>query len=126
MLWIPLTLAAATFQILRTSRQHGLAARLTPIGAGFVRYLYGAPLALVASGLWFGAAGRSLPEVPTRFWPIIAAAGLAQIGGTIALLRSFRARDFALGTVYAKTEVIQVAVVQNSEAAVWVAFGPPS
>jgi drug/metabolite transporter (DMT)-like permease len=111
MLWVPITLAAATFQILRTSRQHGLAARLTPVGAGFVRYLYAAPLALVAVGLWFGLAPRSFPEVPGRFWPIIAAAGVAQIGGTIALLRSFRARDFALGTVYAKTEVIQVAVV---------------
>lgn len=111
MLWVPITLAAATFQILRTSRQHGLAARLTPMGAGFVRYLYGAPLALAASGLWFGLGDRALPEVPAHFWPIIAAAGVAQIGGTIALLRSFRARDFALGTVYAKTEVIQVAVV---------------
>lgn len=109
--WIPVTLAAATFQVLRTSRQHGLASLLSPVGAGFVRYLYGAPLALVAAGLWFGPAGRHLPAVPGRFWPIVVVAGLAQIAGTVALLRSFRARDFALGTVYAKTEVIQVALV---------------
>jgi drug/metabolite transporter (DMT)-like permease len=111
MLWIPITLAAATFQVLRTSRQHGLRSRLSPIGAGFVRYLYAAPLALTAVALWFGLGERALPAVPGRFWPIIAAAGLAQIAGTVALLRSFRARDFALGTVYAKTEVIQVAIV---------------
>jgi drug/metabolite transporter (DMT)-like permease len=110
-MWVPITLAAATFQVLRTSRQHGLRIHLTPVGAGFVRYLYGAPLALLASMMWFGAAGRDLPTIPARFWLVVTLAGIAQIGGTIALLRSFRVRDFALGTVYAKTEVIQVAVI---------------
>jgi drug/metabolite transporter (DMT)-like permease len=110
-MWIPITLAAATFQILRTSRQHGLRTQLSTVGAGFVRYLYGAPLALLLSATWFGLAGRELPHIPGRFWVIISAAGLAQIGGTIALLQAFKGRDFALGTVYAKTEVIQVAIV---------------
>lgn len=110
-MWIPITLAAATFQILRTSRQHALRDQLSTVGAGFVRYLYGAPLALLLSIGWFGLSGRALPDVPPRFWPIITAAGLAQIGGTIALLRAFKGRDFALGTVYAKTEVIQVAII---------------
>ena len=36
---------------------------------------------------------------------------LAQILGTIVLLRSFQLRDFVIGTVYVKTEVILVAVV---------------
>jgi len=110
-MWIPITLAAATFQILRTSRQHGLRDQLSTVGAGFVRYLYGAPLALVLAAGWFGLSSRTLPDVPARFWVIVTAAGVAQIGGTIALLRAFKGRDFALGTVYAKTEVIQVAVV---------------
>ncbi len=110
-MWVPITLAAATFQILRTSRQHGLARLLSPVGAGYVRYLYGAPLALAVSAAWFGVGDRELPAIPARFWVIVAAAGMAQIAGTVALLRSFRARDFAVGTVYAKTEVIQVAVV---------------
>ncbi|MEX2294663.1 MAG: hypothetical protein WD691_12815 [Acidimicrobiales bacterium] len=110
-MWIPITLAAATFQVLRTSRQHGLRDQLSTVGAGFVRYFYGAPLALALSATWFGLGGRDLPHVPPRFWLIITTAGLAQIGGTIALLQAFKGRDFALGTVYAKTEVIQVAIV---------------
>jgi drug/metabolite transporter (DMT)-like permease len=108
--WVPITLAAATFQILRTARQHALRDRLSTVGAGFVRYLYGAPLALLLAVAWF-AGGGELPSVPARFWLIVTAAGVAQIGGTIALLQSFKGRDFALGTVYAKTEVIQVAIV---------------
>jgi len=118
-MWIPITLAAATFQVLRTSRQHQLRSVLSVNGAGFVRYAYGFPLALVASALTFVVVGDAVPDVPGRFWPIIAGAGGAQILGTLALLRAFDLRDFAIGTVYAKTEVIQVAIVSA------VALGEP-
>lgn len=109
-MWIPITLAAATFQILRTSRQHRLRSVLSVNGAGFVRYAYGFPLAVIASGITFGLVGSRFPTIPPRFWLIVAAAGVAQILGTVALLRSFDLRDFAIGTVYAKTEIVIVAV----------------
>jgi drug/metabolite transporter (DMT)-like permease len=108
-MWIPITLAAATFQILRTSRQHELRSLLSTAAAGFVRYAYGAPLAVALSLGVFGVLGRGLPTVPGRFWPIIAAAAVSQIVATVALLQSFRLRDFAIGTVYSKTEVLIVA-----------------
>jgi drug/metabolite transporter (DMT)-like permease len=111
MMWIPVTLAAATFQVLRTSQQHQLRGRLSANAAGFVRYLYGAPVALLVCVVLFVVLGRDVPGVPPRFWPTVVAAGVAQIVGTIALLHSFRMRDFAVGTVYSKTEVIQVALL---------------
>ncbi len=110
-MWIPITLAAATFQILRTSRQHQLRSVLSVNGAGFVRYAYGFPLALIVAIVTFAIVGEPVPSIPLRFWPIITGAGVAQILGTVALLRAFDLRDFAIGTVYAKTEVILVAVV---------------
>jgi drug/metabolite transporter (DMT)-like permease len=110
-MWIPITLAAATFQVLRTSRQHRLRSVLSVNGAGFVRYAYGFPLALIAAAVTFGVFRTPIPSVPGRFWPIVAGAGAAQILGTVALLRAFDLRDFAIGTVYSKTEVILVAVV---------------
>ena len=110
-MWILITLAAATFQILRTSRQHELRALLSTSAAGFVRYAYGAPLAVLLSILVFGALGRDVPHVPARFWPIIAAAAVSQILATVALLRAFKLRDFAVGTVYSKTEVLIVATL---------------
>ena len=110
-MWIPITLAAATFQILRTARQHELRSVLSTAAAGFVRYAFGAPLALGLSLVLFGVLGRDLPEIPTRFWPIIAAGGVAQIVATVALLRAFKLRDFAVGTVYSKTEVLIVALL---------------
>lgn len=112
-MWIPITLAAATFQILRTARQHDLRRVLDVVPAGFVRYAYGLPLAAIAALITFSIDGNDLPSIPARFWLIIAAAGVAQILGTIALLRSFQIRDFAIGTIYAKSEVILVAAVST-------------
>jgi drug/metabolite transporter (DMT)-like permease len=107
--WIPVTIAAAGFQIARTALQHRLRALLTVSGAGFVRYLYGAPLSLLAVTACL-VAGLELPSIDLRFWPTIAAAGVAQIVGTVFLIRAFDARDFAIGTVLSKTEVVQVAL----------------
>jgi drug/metabolite transporter (DMT)-like permease len=110
-MWILLTLMAATFQILRTSGQHRLAATLSTNAAGYVRYLYAAPVALLLSAITFGALRHPIPSIPGRFWLAVSIAGIAQILGTQALLSSFKMRNFALGTVYSKTEVIQVAVI---------------
>lgn len=118
-MWIPITLLAATFQILRTARQHELRRVLAVNPAGFVRYAYGFPLALIAAAVTFGVFAAELPTPPARFWPIVAGAGIAQILGTVALLKSFQLRDFAIGTVYVKTEIILVAIVSA------VALGEP-
>ncbi len=111
MVWIPVTLAAALFQILRTSRQHELRSVLDTSAAGFVRYAFGWPLALVALGVTLAVGPHSFPDLPLRFWVFVTLGGLAQIIATVALLTSFKWRDFAIGTVYSKTEVVQVAVV---------------
>ena len=108
--WIPITIAAATFQTARTATQQRLRKVLSISAAGFVRYAYGAPLAWLATALVVGSARYELPSIPLQFWPIVTVAGVAQIFGTILLIRSFDARDYATGTVFSKTEVVQVAL----------------
>jgi drug/metabolite transporter (DMT)-like permease len=110
-MWIIITLAAATFQILRTSRQHELRSVLSTTAAGFVRYAYGAPLAIVLSIVLFGVLGRTVPDIDQRFWPYVLIGGVSQIVATVALLQAFKLRDFAIGTVYSKTEVLFVAAL---------------
>lgn len=110
-MWILITLAAATFQILRTSRQHQLRSVLSTAAAGFVRYAYGAPLALLLSLVLFGVLDRDLPGVRASFWPALLVGAVGQIAGTVALLQSFKVRDFAVGTVYSKSEVLFVAAL---------------
>lgn len=110
-MWIIITLAAATFQILRTSRQHQLRTVLSTTAAGFVRYAYGAPLAVLLCIVVFGVLRRPLPGVPMTFWPALVIGAVGQIAGTVALLQSFKVRDFAVGTVYSKSEVLFVAAL---------------
>ncbi len=108
-MWIPITIAAAGFQTARTAMQHRLRSLLSVSGAGFVRYFYGAPLsALAVFVVW--RMGLRWPGIDSRFWPVIAGGGIAQILGTIFLIRAFDARNFAVGTVFSKTEVVQVAI----------------
>ena len=108
-MWIAITITAAGFQTARTALQHRLRSLLSVSGAGFVRYVYGAPLSALAVGIAL-LAGVGLPNIEPRFWPVIAGGGIAQILGTICLIRAFDARNFAVGTVFAKTEVVLVAV----------------
>jgi drug/metabolite transporter (DMT)-like permease len=116
--WIIVTVIAAGFQTSRTALQHRLRTLLSVSGAGFVRYLYGAPLSALAVVIAWRA-GVEWPHIAARFWPTILMGGVAQILGTICLIRAFDARDFAVGTVFAKTEVVQVALLS------WVLLGEP-
>jgi drug/metabolite transporter (DMT)-like permease len=108
-MWILVTLFAAVFQTSRTALQHRLRSLLSVSGAGFVRYVYGAPLALGAVAI-AKLIGAELPTVGVGFWWKISCGGLAQIVATVLLIRAFDARNFAVGTVFSKTEVIQVAL----------------
>lgn len=109
-MWILVTLVAVVFQTTRTSMQQKLRAQLSITAAGFVRYFYGAPLAVSAVAIAVVGFGQRLNAPPRTFWITITAAGIAQIVGTVALITAFDRRDFAVGTVYSKTEVLLVAV----------------
>ncbi len=109
-MWIFVTLGAVVFQATRTSMQQKLRAQLSITAAGFVRYFYGAPIALGAVAVAVVAFGQTLDAPPVGFWVTVTAAGIAQIVGTVALIAAFDRRGFAVGTVYSKTEVLQVAV----------------
>jgi drug/metabolite transporter (DMT)-like permease len=110
-LWIPIAVAAALFQCWRTAMQQKLRGLLSVNGAGFVRYLYGAPMALVLliGALWL--TGQPLPAPNGRFLLWCAAGGLFQILATNLLIMSFGYRNFAVGTAYSKTETVQSAVI---------------
>ena len=110
-LWIPITVSAALFQCWRTAMQQKLRHLLSVNGAGFVRYLYGAPTALA---LFVGAlivTGLPIPAPNLAFMFHCTAGGLLQILATNLLIMSFGYRNFAVGTAYSKTETAQSAIV---------------
>lgn len=127
MLWVWLTLGAAFVQNVRSLLQRQLsaaeAAPLTVLGATYVRFLYAVPFAWLGAALLF--ADRPLPEAGAAFWLNSAIGGVAQVGGTAALLGSFRRRSFAVGTAFSKTEAMQTAAfgfVLLGDSLSWLAF----
>ncbi len=106
-----MTIGAALLQCWRTALQQKLRHLLSVNAAGFVRFLYGAPAALLIylGGLALTGTAPLWPN--TTFLLYCAAGGLFQIVATNLLIMSFGYRNFAVGTAYAKTEAAQSAVV---------------
>jgi drug/metabolite transporter (DMT)-like permease len=109
-LWIPITIAAAFFQNLRSALQKHLKGRLTNTGATFSRFAYAAPLALLYVTVLAALTGEEVPRPHATFVLYAVVGGLAQITATALLLYSFSFRNFAVGTTYSKTETVQTAI----------------
>ncbi len=111
-MWIYITVIATILQIARTSEQHRLKTVLNSTEAGYVRFVYAFPIALLLGSAWMAGPGE-LPATDTQFWLSAAVASVSQITATIALLKSFRIRNFAVGTMYAKTEILFVGLAST-------------
>lgn len=112
-LWIPITVAAAILQCLRTAWQKRLTRWLSTNGANFVRYLYGAPIAILLLLVVVQTSGAVLPTITPRYLLLCVVGGVAQIVATSLLIIAFTLRNFAAGTTYSKTETIQVALLST-------------
>ena len=109
-LWIPITVAAALFQNIRTTMQQKIRHVLSVDGANFIRYLYGAPLALAMLAFLIWGTGRTMPALSPGFLGLVTIAGLGQIIATSLMIHAFTLRNYAVGTVYSKTETVFVAL----------------
>ena len=109
-LWVPVTLAAAFMQNLRSALQKHLKESLSTSGATFCRFVYAAPLALAYVALLGEGFGFEWPAPSPRFAIFAVLGGITQIIATALLVHLFSLRNFAVGTTYSKTETVQAAV----------------
>ncbi len=109
-IWIPITLAAAFLQNVRSALQKHLSGSLSTSGATFVRFSYGFPLAILYVAGLAVVGGLPVPRPNSTFLGYAALGGLAQILATALLIRLFAYRNFAVGTTYSKTETVQTAL----------------
>lgn len=109
-LWIPITIAAAFLQNLRSAFQRQLAQDLTATSATYVRFLFGLPVALLYLWVLLATSGVRLPAPSAEFYVYAALGGVAQIVGTVLLVALFAHRNFVVGTTYSKTETVQTAL----------------
>ena len=109
-LWVPVTLAAAFMQNLRSALQKHLKGSLSTSGATFCRFIYAVPLALAYVALLGEGFGFEWPGPNPRFALFAMVGGVTQITATALLVYLFSLRNFAVGTTYSKTETVQAAV----------------
>jgi drug/metabolite transporter (DMT)-like permease len=111
MLWIPITIAAASLQVARNALQRGLLGGAGPWGATLVRFLYGLPFSL----LFVAVAALLTPHAHVRFSLLYVGAcaigGATQIAATAALLVSMRRSSFALGSIFQQSSIPLAALV---------------
>ncbi|KAA3632281.1 MAG: hypothetical protein DWQ08_03745 [Proteobacteria bacterium] len=109
--WIPITIAAAFFQNLRSAIQKHLKGKLSNCGAAYARFLYALPLSLAY--LWglqrFGGLDYPSPDLAFLLYCLLG--GVSQILFTVTLLWMFSFRSFAVGTTFSKLEVVMVAIL---------------
>ena len=109
-LWIPITIAAAFLQNLRSTLQKHLKSVMGTTGATFVRFGFGFPFALFFVWVLSRIMGYSMPHMSAAFFGWAAIGGLAQMAATFLLIHLFSFRNFAVGTAYSRTEPAQAAL----------------
>ena len=110
-LWIPITLFAAFMQNLRSALQKHIKGRLSTGGAAYVRFCYALPFSVLLLIGLTQVGDYTLPKPNTLFFFYCLLGGISQILFTFLLIYLFSFRNFAVGTTYSKTEVIQVALL---------------
>jgi drug/metabolite transporter (DMT)-like permease len=117
MLWLPLTVVAATFQVARNAAQRGLVGGAGPWGATLVRFLFGLPFALAFTlAAWLGE-GRPQAHVAAAYLEFSLSGAFTQVLATVALLVAMRRAGFAVGTA------LQQSAIPLSGVLGWVVFG---
>lgn len=110
MSWIIISILAALAQTVRTSLQKQLKSSLSNAGITWVRFGFGLPFAVIYF-LILNHLGLEMPDINQPFIINSFLASICQIIGTFLLVSLFSYKNFAVSTLYAKTEVIQTAII---------------
>ncbi|MDF3606028.1 DMT family transporter [Paracoccus sp. DMF-8] len=109
MLWIAATLIAAVAQTARNAAQRQLTGEVGTMGATAVRFIFGAPFAILLLGPLALHQALPLPGTGTLLWAC--AGALSQIGATALMLQAMRSRGFGVITALMKTEPVTLAIL---------------
>ena len=110
-IWIPISIFAALMQAMRTAAQKTLNQDMSTMGTTYVRSLFGMPVLIAFLGAATLYTGLGVPTFDWVFLWHTAAAALSQVLATALLIYMFRLRNFAVGTMLTKSDVIMTALV---------------
>ena len=111
MLWIPITIAAAGFQVARNALQRGLMGDAGPWGATLVRFLFGLPFSIAIWALVAALSPGARPSFSFGFWLAVSTGALSQLLASASLLVAMRRAGFAIGTALQQSSLPLSAVI---------------
>ncbi|MGD9470744.1 MAG: EamA family transporter [Novosphingobium sp.] len=110
MLWVSATIAASIALLARNAIQAGLTREIGTLGATMVRFVYGAPFALLLHTAAMYWTGSGWPALTLAFVGPAAVGAFCQIGGTALMLKAMDLRGFAVANAYIKMEPVLLAL----------------
>jgi drug/metabolite transporter (DMT)-like permease len=111
LIWIPISILAALMQAVRTAAQKSLNAKLSTWMTTYVRSLYGLPFSVLYLWAVMRYEGLGWPELSPEFLAYCFGAAAVQVIATYLLILLFQMRNFAIGTMLSKTDVMQAALI---------------
>ncbi|MDB5714794.1 MAG: multidrug transporter [Sphingomonadales bacterium] len=111
LLWIPATIAASIFQVVRNALQRGMMSTTGPWGATLVRFLFGLPFSIVFVLLVSWMTPDARPHFDHVFFLAAASGALAQVLATASLLVAMERAGFAVGTALQQSSLPLAAVI---------------
>ena len=111
LVWIPVTIAAAAFQVARNGFQRGMMNATGPWGATLVRFLFGLPFSLVFAAIASVLTPDARLEFGPSFWAASATGAVAQVLATAALLVAMSRAGFAVATAVQQSSLPLAAIV---------------
>lgn len=98
-------------QSVRTAGQKYLTADVSPLAATLVRYLFAVPFVILYIAWLLADREATLPPLSLHFVVACFIAGILQILATVLLVRLLTLRNFAVGSCYARSEVLITAIL---------------
>ncbi len=104
MSWIFYTIAATILQTFRNLEQKSLNKKLDYLTVSWSRFILPLPLSIAV-------VAYSFQGINLEFIYCCLVTAIAQIGGNICLLKTFKSKNFSIGIAFYKTEVLQTMVI---------------
>ena len=109
--WIPIAMASALCQTVRTAALKVLNRDLSLLVSTLVRFLFGMPILLGYALAVLVIGGEGWPRITPAFVFWTACSSLTQSAGTALLLSLLTLRNFAVGGIFMKADLIFTALI---------------
>lgn len=110
-LWIIISVFAALMQSVRTAAQKTLNQTMSTLGTTYVRSLVGLPIMILYLVFVLATQRGGVPPLSANYLLLTCLGSLSQVVATMLLIYMFRLKNFAVGTMLTKIDILMTAII---------------